>query len=172
MMSGSMMSVKRGLQSVACSPLAEIAVLPRLGNWVRGRPTVCFTGASAKVVRRGAVSISPTGTRCASSSTSSSSSDEEVPRAEATDDLARRLIMYSKPGCCLCDGLKEKLTTLPNIQLEVRNILTKPEWENAYQYEIPVLAHVKDDGSEETIPRLSPRLSADQMRKKLEAVLG
>lgn len=118
-MSGSMMSVKRGLQSVACSPLAEIAVLPRLGNWVRGRPTVCFTGASAKVVRRGAVSISPTGTRCASSSTSSSSSGEEVPRAEATDDLARRLIMYSKPGCCLCDGLKEKLTTLPNIQLEV-----------------------------------------------------
>ncbi|KAG6784181.1 hypothetical protein POTOM_009867 [Populus tomentosa] len=36
---------------------------------------------------------------CSSSSSSSSSSSAS----------RRKLILYSKPGCCLCDGLKEKL---------------------------------------------------------------
>ncbi|CAI9755827.1 unnamed protein product [Fraxinus pennsylvanica] len=35
-----------------------------------------------------------------SASSSYSSSSSSVPRT---------LILYSKPGCCLCDGLKEKL---------------------------------------------------------------
>jgi len=26
-----------------------------------------------------------------------------------TTPSSRKLILYSKPGCCLCDGLKEKL---------------------------------------------------------------
>ena len=29
---------------------------------------------------------------------------------------------------------------------QIRDITTNPEWENAYQYEIPVLAKVHDDG--------------------------
>jgi hypothetical protein len=31
--------------------------------------------------------------------------------AAASNSLAapRRLVLYTKPGCCLCDGLKEKL---------------------------------------------------------------
>ncbi|KAF8023620.1 hypothetical protein BT93_F0969 [Corymbia citriodora subsp. variegata] len=70
---------------------------------------------------------------------------------------ARKLVLYSKPGCCLCDGLKEKLQaaflisgpdSLRDVDLQVRDITSNPEWERAYQYEIPVLAKVLSDGSE------------------------
>lgn len=92
----------------------------------------------------------------------------------------RKLVLYSKKECCLCDALKDKLHTafmigghhsLADLQLEVRDISTNPQWEKAYQYEIPVLARVLADGSEETLPRMSPRLSAEQVQQKLAALL-
>ncbi|PIA47336.1 hypothetical protein AQUCO_01400183v1 [Aquilegia coerulea] len=69
----------------------------------------------------------------------------------------KKLVLYSKPGCCLCDGLKEKLQaafsitgpdSLHDVDLQIRDITSNPEWENAYQYEIPVLARVLSDGTE------------------------
>lgn len=101
---------------------------------------------------------------------------------------AGRLVLYTKPGCCLCDGLKEKLQaafllagtpySLASLELQAsrldhvrgscalsplggfilrswglcfdqeRDITTNPDWEQMYQYEIPVLAKVLPDGSE------------------------
>ncbi|PSS31801.1 Glutaredoxin-like protein, partial [Actinidia chinensis var. chinensis] len=70
---------------------------------------------------------------------------------------SRKLILYSKPGCCLCDGLKEKLHAafslsgpdpLQDVDLQIRDITTNSDWERAYQYEIPVLARVLPDGTE------------------------
>ncbi|KAM5564191.1 hypothetical protein ABKV19_018688 [Rosa sericea] len=93
---------------------------------------------------------------------------------------SRALILYSKPGCCLCDGLKEKLQaafllsgpdSIHDVDLQIRDITSNPEWERAYQYEIPVLARVLSDGSEETIPRLSPRLGVEMVQKKIAAAL-
>ncbi len=75
-----------------------------------------------------------------------------------------QLILYSKPGCHLCEGLEEKLaaiTTL-NIKLEIRDITTQPQWFNAYQYEIPVLKQ-QVNRQEVSIPRPSPRLSVGQL---------
>ncbi|KAK7282738.1 hypothetical protein RIF29_11754 [Crotalaria pallida] len=92
----------------------------------------------------------------------------------------RKLILYSKPGCCLCDGLKEKLQaaflisapdSLHDVHLQIRDITTNPEWEKAYQYEIPVLAKVLSDGTEETLPRLSPRLGVELLQKKIAAAM-
>ncbi|KAL2538570.1 uncharacterized protein Fot_19961 [Forsythia ovata] len=105
-------------------------------------------------------------------SSSYSSSSSAVPRT---------LILYSKPGCCLCDGLKEKLDTafslsgpnsLHDVQLQIRDITSNPEWERLYQYEIPVLARVHDDGTEETLPRLSPRLGVELIQKKIAATFS
>ncbi|XP_066328616.1 uncharacterized protein [Miscanthus floridulus] len=89
----------------------------------------------------------------------------------------RRLVLYTKPGCCLCDGLKEKLHaasllagtpySLASLELQERDITTNPEWERLYQYEIPVLAKVLPDGTEEVLPRLSPRLSVELVQKKI-----
>lgn len=107
--------------------------------------------------------------------------DHFVKEDRAThQDHSRKLILYSKPGCCLCDGLKEKLHLaflvggehdISDVELEVRDITTKEEWEQAYQYEIPVLACMKGNGIEEVIPRFSPRLTIEQLQKKLAAVL-
>lgn len=92
----------------------------------------------------------------------------------------RKLILYSKPGCCLCDGLKEKLQaafllsgphSLHDVDLQVRDITSNPEWERVYQYEIPVLAKVLSDGTEETLPRISPRLGVELVHKKIAAAL-
>ncbi|GAB2235224.1 hypothetical protein Droror1_Dr00027719 [Drosera rotundifolia] len=91
----------------------------------------------------------------------------------------KKLVMYSKPGCCLCDGLKEKLSAafsldgpLNGVQLEMRDITTNPEWERAYQYEIPVLAKVRSDGTEEELPRVSPRIGVEMLHKKISEGLG
>ncbi|XP_030933488.1 uncharacterized protein LOC115959277 [Quercus lobata] len=93
---------------------------------------------------------------------------------------SRKLILYSKPGCCLCDGLKEKLQaaflisgpdSLHDVDLQIRDITSNSEWERAYQYEIPVLAKVRPDGTEETLPRLSPRLGVELIQKKIAAAL-
>ncbi|KAM0948839.1 putative glutaredoxin, Thioredoxin-like superfamily [Dioscorea sansibarensis] len=90
------------------------------------------------------------------------------------------LVLYTKPGCCLCEGLKEKLQvalslTGPNplrsVNLQIRDISGNPEWERLYQYEIPVLARVLPDGTEETLPRLSPRLGVELIQKKIAAAL-
>ncbi|KAJ8762963.1 hypothetical protein K2173_023092 [Erythroxylum novogranatense] len=129
----------------------------------------------------------------------------------STSSRARKLVLYSKPGCCLCDGLKEKLQVafslsgphaLHDVELQVnllyfvipmslvshgdsyvvlkfcccevcqvRDITSNPEWEKAYQYEIPVLAKVLADGTEEPLPRLSPRLGVELIQKKIAACL-
>ncbi len=54
----------------------------------------------------------------------------------------KRLVLYAKPGCCLCETLEEKLKQIqPSLgfTLEVRNILTNPDWLSDFQYTIPVL---------------------------------
>ncbi|KAF6147708.1 hypothetical protein GIB67_003039 [Kingdonia uniflora] len=88
----------------------------------------------------------------------SSFSSQSTPATPPPPPL-KKLILYSKPGCCLCDGLKEKLQSaftlsgpdsLHGVQLQVRDITSNTEWEGLYQYEIPVLARVRFDGTEIT----------------------
>jgi cell division septation protein DedD len=52
-----------------------------------------------------------------------------------------RLILFSKPGCHLCEGLQEKLEQIDGLDftLEVLDITTRDDWLQAYQYEVPVL---------------------------------
>jgi len=46
-------------------------------------------------------------------SVASGSSDEDMLMKEQSDteqlEKRRKLVLYSKPGCCLCDALKDKL---------------------------------------------------------------
>ena len=76
------------------------------------------------------------------------------------------LILYSKPDCHLCEGLEEKLAQVTNIdfQLEIRDITTREDWFNIYQYEVPVLCQQLPE-KEQTLPRLSPRASVKQLEK-------
>jgi glutaredoxin len=84
------------------------------------------------------------------------------------------LILYSKPGCHLCEGLQEKLNQVipaisPDLTLEVRDITTQADWWQAYEYEVPVLFWATSaNTSPQLIPRPSPRCSVAQLQKQLE----
>jgi glutaredoxin len=94
-----------------------------------------------------------------------------------------RLILYSKPGCHLCEGLQEKLEQIESLkfQLEVRDITERDDWFQAYQYEVPVLFKVesqqKNSGGdaafspEEQLPRPSPRCTVLQLEQMLQKYL-
>jgi glutaredoxin len=84
-----------------------------------------------------------------------------------------RLILYSKPGCHLCEGLQEKLEQIQslNFELEIRDITTRNDWFNAYQYEVPILYIADDMGNEQPIPRPSPRTSVLQLEQMLRKYL-
>jgi phosphomevalonate kinase len=90
-----------------------------------------------------------------------------------------RLILYSKPGCHLCEGLQQKLEQIKNIQfeLEIRDITTQDGWFAIYQYEIPVLLLQNYGNSDDTttteqmIPRPSPRATVGQLEKLLQKYL-
>ncbi|HEY9298383.1 MAG TPA: glutaredoxin family protein [Phormidium sp.] len=86
-----------------------------------------------------------------------------------------RLILYSKPGCHLCEGLQDKLEQVGGIdfELEVRDITTRDDWFAAFEYEIPVLCRVQGNNSavEEQLPRPSPRCSVLQLKQMLQKYL-
>ena len=78
------------------------------------------------------------------------------------------LIIYSKPDCCLCDGLLQKLEQIQDldISLEIRDITTDPNWFDKYQYEVPVLCILRAN-KERELPRLSPRSSVIKLKEML-----
>jgi anaerobic glycerol-3-phosphate dehydrogenase len=79
-----------------------------------------------------------------------------------------KLILYSKPGCHLCEGLQEKLEQVrnPQISLEIRDITTRDDWFAAYQYEIPVLCQEVSD-KEVRLPRPSRGISVERLAAML-----
>jgi glutaredoxin len=86
-----------------------------------------------------------------------------------------QLILYSKPGCHLCEGLQEKLEQIRKdvpperlyFELEVRDITSREDWFQAYQYEVPVLCR-DSAGREEPLPRPSPRATVQQLERMLQ----
>ncbi|MBE9110124.1 glutaredoxin family protein [Nodosilinea sp. LEGE 07298] len=88
-----------------------------------------------------------------------------------------QLVLYSKPGCHLCEGLEEKLVAASHLpfELEVRDITTRDDWFQRYQYEIPVLCQVRstEAGIEEMpLPRLSPRAPQAKVEQLIQTYLG
>lgn len=88
------------------------------------------------------------------------------------------LILYSKPGCHLCEGLIEKLEEIqdPSLELEIRDITSRDDWFQAFQYEIPVLykrevSLTSEQVMETPLPRPAPRLSVEQLQRFLQKYL-
>ncbi|KAJ0981061.1 hypothetical protein J5N97_009316 [Dioscorea zingiberensis] len=78
-------------------------------------------------------------------------------RRRADPNKQKHLVLYTKRGCCPCDGLKRKLHaalslggphSLHSVNLQIRDMSENPNWERLYQYEIPVLARALPDGTE------------------------
>lgn len=87
-----------------------------------------------------------------------------------------QLILYSKPGCHLCEGLQEKLEQIESadVAVEVRDITTCPEWFQAFQYEIPVLYYVPPSQPDQPIrvERTSPRAPVSQVEKMIRRAIA
>lgn len=69
------------------------------------------------------------------------------------------LRLYTRVGCCLCEGLAERLGALdPAPELERIDVDNDPDLQARYGMEVPVLA-VWHGGRWWDLPAVSPRLS-------------
>ena len=85
---------------------------------------------------------------------------------------SRRLLLYSRAGCCLCEGLEQRLRDL-HLELDLHPLklvvvdIDAPDCAASlrarYDLEVPVL--VLEDTE---LPRVSPRLSGDGLRHWLQ----
>ena len=85
----------------------------------------------------------------------------------------QELVLYSRQGCCLCEGLEQRFITLNlaefGITLQVIDIdchNVPSELKARYDLEVPVLVA---QGRE--LPRVSPRLSGEGLFNWLHKVL-
>jgi hypothetical protein len=86
----------------------------------------------------------------------------------------RPLILYTRAGCCLCEGLEERLRELglaePPRLVDVDN---DPALQARYGLSVPVLAVV--DGEADAIkalPPVPPRLQGEPLRTWLRRHIG
>ena len=87
---------------------------------------------------------------------------------------SRRLLLYSRAGCCLCEGLEQRLRDL-NLEQGIHPLklcvvdIDAPDcsalMRARYDLEVPVL--VLEDTE---LPRVSPRLNGDGLRHWLQKV--
>ncbi|MBD2550243.1 glutaredoxin family protein [Microcystis elabens FACHB-917] len=76
------------------------------------------------------------------------------------------LLLFSRRGCCLCEGLEEKLGALvPPQPLQVIDVDTDPALQERYGLAVPVLAVAATTGGPlRELPRVSPRLAGAQLQ--------
>ena len=89
-----------------------------------------------------------------------------------------KIFIFVRKGCCLCETLKNKLTKInfkeikPKLEINEIDIDRYDLYQDKYKkfdHEVPVVA-IKESTSQNFIelPRISPRLKDDQLKKWLE----
>jgi hypothetical protein len=81
---------------------------------------------------------------------------------EPTPEPTTSLLLLTRQGCCLCEGLEEKLRLLA-LPFERRDVDTDPALQARYGLEVPVLLM-----GERELPRVSPRLSPEALHHWLK----
>jgi hypothetical protein len=83
------------------------------------------------------------------------------------------LVLFTRKGCCLCEGLEEKLRALvPPPRLRCIDVDGDPVLRGRYGLEVPVLAvgpATAEPASLSPLPRPSPRLQGEALGRWLEA---
>jgi hypothetical protein len=73
---------------------------------------------------------------------------------------AAELVLYTRQGCCLCEGLEERLRALdPPPPLTLVDVDGDPALQARYGLEVPLLAAAAGQGNLRLLPRVPPRLS-------------
>ena len=69
------------------------------------------------------------------------------------------LRLYTRSGCCLCEGLEERLRALdPAPVLELVDVDGDPALQARYGLEVPVLL-LRSSAGDRELPRVPPRLA-------------
>ena len=91
-----------------------------------------------------------------------------------TESSDRRLRLYSRTGCCLCEGLEQRLRQLDLVGLSLELVVIDidasdlpPAVRARYDLEVPVLSWNGRD-----LPRVSPRLSGEGLFNWLQRALS
>ena len=71
------------------------------------------------------------------------------------------LLLVTRQGCCLCEGLEEKLRQL-GVPLACVDVDQDPQLLARYDLEVPVLL-LQEGGEQRELPRVSPRLAEPQL---------
>ncbi|MFM7286653.1 MAG: glutaredoxin family protein [Cyanobium sp.] len=78
------------------------------------------------------------------------------------------LLLYTRQGCCLCEGLAEKLLALqPPPRLRLIDVDSDPALQGRFGLEVPLLAQNLPAG-ERLLPRVPPRLAGEQLLRWLK----
>lgn len=81
------------------------------------------------------------------------------------------LVLFSRQGCCLCEGLAEKLQALdPPPAVTVVDVDQDQELQARYGLEVPVLVLRRgaEGGGERQLPRVPPRLQGAALQVWLQ----
>jgi hypothetical protein len=81
------------------------------------------------------------------------------------------LLLYTRAGCCLCEGLAERLRALePPPLLTTVDVDGDPALQARWGLEVPVLALAAGPaaGPPQPLPRVPPRLTGERLRQWLE----
>ncbi len=100
---------------------------------------------------------------------------DSTPTAAASAPVseAPRLILYTRQGCCLCEGLEERLRELglstqgAAAPLALIDVDGDPELQNRYGLEVPVLAMRSGESGWRVLPRVPPRLGGERLMQWL-----
>ena len=71
------------------------------------------------------------------------------------------LLLVTRQGCCLCEGLEEKLRQL-GVPLACVDVDQDPQLLARFDLEVPVLL-LQEGGERRELPRVSPRLAGPQL---------
>jgi len=81
------------------------------------------------------------------------------------------LVLFTRAGCCLCEGLAERLRALePALPFTAVDVDHNPALQARWGLEVPVLAIIEktDPHAARPLPRVPPRLEGERLRQWLE----
>ena len=83
------------------------------------------------------------------------------------------LLLFTRSGCCLCEGLAERLRSLePPVPFTAVDVDSDPALQGRWGLEVPVLARsdaiAGTDPDARPLPRVPPRLEGERLRQWLE----
>ena len=81
------------------------------------------------------------------------------------------LVLFTRAGCCLCEGLAERLRALePALPITAVDVDHNPALQARWGLEVPVLAIIEeiDPHAARPLPRVPPRLEGERLRQWLE----